>query len=152
MAISLSSPLRCRKFHSSPTRKSSHSPNRYSQEESRSSFLKPVSVHGGCWMFFRSISVPVYRWGLHDEINPLEEAIQKTIRDEFDVLMFTSAQQLAHVLQIAEKLGMNEGWLEHSNRCTVASIGPTTSQALKQAGLNVALEASPEKRVNWQNS
>lgn len=93
----------------------------------------------------KTISVPVYRWGLPDDTRPLEEAIQKTIRDEFDLVMFTSAQQLAHVLQIAEKLGMKEEWLEHANRCTIASIGPTTTEALKQARLNVALEASPSK-------
>ena len=87
------------------------------------------------------LPVPVYRWALPLEIEPLRAAVRQTIAREFDVLMFTSAQQLHNVLQVAEQDGMREGWLEAANRrCVIASIGPTATETLTSAGLRVDLE------------
>ena len=59
--------------------------------------------------------------------------------------MFTSAQQLQHVLQIAERDNLRDDWVEAAARCVVASIGPTASETLNAAGLSVDVEASPTK-------
>lgn len=88
------------------------------------------------------LAVPVYRWALPTDIEPLKESIQRTIAGDFDVLMFTSAQQLSHVLQVADQLGVRDEWLSAAkNRCKVASIGPTASEAIVAQGLEVAIEA-----------
>lgn len=87
------------------------------------------------------LPVPVYKWALPTDIGPLEEAIHRTIGGEFDVLMFTSAQQAANVLQVAERLGLRDQWLAAANQtCRIASIGPTATEALKSHGLRVDLE------------
>ena len=87
------------------------------------------------------LPVPVYRWALPLDIEPLRAAVRQTISCEFDILMFTSAQQLHNVLQVAEQDGLRKGWLEAANRlCVIASIGPTATETLTSAGLRVDLE------------
>ena len=48
--------------------------------------------------------VPVYRWALPENLEPLKSAILETVGGEFDVLLFTSAQQLRNVLEVADQL------------------------------------------------
>lgn len=91
------------------------------------------------------LPVPVYRWALPDDLQPLESAIEKTIAGQTDILLFTSAQQVRHVLLVAEQRGCQSEWLEAANRILVASIGPTCSETLNEVGLNVGFEASPPK-------
>ena len=88
------------------------------------------------------LPVPVYRWDVPEDLAPLEAAMRDTIRGHFDVLLFTSAQQIRHVLQVAERMGGVEAFLTAANRCYVASIGPTCSEALREAGLRVDQEPS----------
>ena len=77
-------------------------------------------------------SVPVYRWTLPDDIEPLQSAIRATIDDEFDVLLFTSAQQVRHVLEVATTMGLADQWIEAANRLQIGSIGPTCSETLTE--------------------
>ena len=87
------------------------------------------------------LPVPVYQWALPIDVEPLRSAIRGTIAGEFDLLMFTSAQQLNNVLDVAEQEGLREKWLEAANRlCVVASIGPTATANLKAEGLRVDVE------------
>jgi len=89
------------------------------------------------------LPVTVYRWALPLDIEPLKTAIQQTISGEHDVLMFTSAQQLVNVFEVAEQIGLRDAWLDAVNRkCVVASIGPTATAALKAGGLRVDVEPS----------
>lgn len=88
------------------------------------------------------LPVPVYRWELPTDTGPLEAAIRATIAGEFDVLLFTSAQQIRNVLEIAERLGLREPFLAATQRCRTGSIGPTCSEALREAGLHIDLEPS----------
>ncbi len=86
--------------------------------------------------------VPVYRWELPTDTAPLEAAIRSVVASEFDVLLFTSAQQIRNVLEIAEQLGLCESFLTATQRCRIGSIGPTCSEAMREAGLHVDLEPS----------
>ena len=88
------------------------------------------------------LPVPVYRWELPTDTAPLEAAIRATVADEFDVLLWTSAQQIRNVLDIAERLQLREPFLTATRRCLVGSIGPTCSEALREAGLHIDLEPS----------
>jgi len=91
------------------------------------------------------VRVPVYRWTVPEDISPLEDAVRRTVAGEFDVLMFTSAFQLTSVLTIAERLGVRNEWLSAAQRCLIASIGPTASEALRDEGLQPDLEPSHPK-------
>lgn len=85
-------------------------------------------------------TVAVYRWGLPDDLAPLNAAIESTIRGEFQGLLFTSAQQAVHVLRVAEQLGLRDQWLEAANRCVIGSIGPTATETLVHHGLTPDVE------------
>jgi uroporphyrinogen-III synthase len=91
------------------------------------------------------IRVPVYRWALPEDTGPLAAAVQSTIAGEFDVLMFTSAQQLRNVLAVAESAGVRDKWLSAARRCVIASIGPTASETLLDAGLPPDIEPEHPK-------
>ena len=75
-------------------------------------------------------AVPVYRWDLPQDTQPLRTAIQRTIAGDFDVILFTSAQQFHNALAIAEESGSGTRWLQAANRCVIASIGPTATETL----------------------
>ncbi|MCA9069353.1 MAG: uroporphyrinogen-III synthase, partial [Planctomycetaceae bacterium] len=89
--------------------------------------------------------VPVYRWAFPEDPGPLLASVESTIAGEFDILMFTSANQVNNVLQAAEQLGRKTEWMDAAKKCGIASIGPTASEKLKAVGLPVHVEASPPK-------
>jgi uroporphyrinogen-III synthase len=91
------------------------------------------------------IRVPVYRWALPEDTRPLEAAVRATVADEFDVLMFTSAQQLRNVLTVAASAGVRGEWLSAAARCVIASIGPTSSETIREEGLSVDIEPEHPK-------
>ena len=91
------------------------------------------------------VSVPVYRWAMPDDLGPLIAAIRSTIDADFDVLMFTSANQLSNVLEAADSIDLRDDWLAAAAKCVIASIGPTASETIHDAGLPVDVEASPPK-------
>jgi len=91
------------------------------------------------------LPVPVYRWEFPTDIEPMSQAIDKTIAGEFDVIVWTSANQLTNVLQVAKMKGVQADWLTAAKQCCIASIGPTASARIKSAGLQVDIEASPPK-------
>jgi len=91
------------------------------------------------------IRVPVYRWALPEDTEPLAAAVQRTIAGEFDVLLFTSAQQLRNVLAVAGSAGVRDEWLGAARRCVIASIGPTASETLREAGLSPDIEPEHPK-------
>lgn len=90
-------------------------------------------------------TVSVYRWGLPDNLEPLRGAIREISAGRVDCLMFTSAQQIQHVLTIAETEGSREAFLEAAKKCLIASIGPTTTETLQELGLRVDLEPEHPK-------
>ncbi len=91
------------------------------------------------------ISVPVYRWELPDDVGPLSDAMQATIAGRFDVLLFTSANQLNNVLEVAEREGLRDQWLSAARACVIGSIGPTASERVRSFGLTVDVEPEHPK-------
>jgi uroporphyrinogen-III synthase len=89
--------------------------------------------------------VRVYRWELPQDIGPLQEAVRRTARGEIDVILFTSAQQVDHFLEIARRLDLHEQVIAACRRTVIASIGPVCSEALQANGLPVDLEPEHPK-------
>ena len=89
--------------------------------------------------------VPVYRWALPEDLEPLQSAVMSLARGEIDVSIFTTATQAVHLFQVAETMGQKEAVRDGLRRTVVASIGPTTSEELRQQGLDIDLEASHPK-------
>lgn len=91
------------------------------------------------------VAVHVYQWSLPEDTAPLREAASALSRKEFDVVMFTSSVQLVHLLQIAEEMKLRDDVLRGLNAAVIASIGPVTSETLREHGVEVDLEPTHPK-------
>ena len=90
-------------------------------------------------------SVPVYQWALPENVEPLREAARRLAAREFDVVLFTSSIQAEHLLKIAAAEQCEDGLRQALTRAAVASIGPTTSETLRELGIPVDFEPSHPK-------
>ena len=93
----------------------------------------------------RVVPVAVYQWDLPLDTAPLEQNIRALIAGELDVLMFTSAQQVVNLLKLATRLGLADEVQAAFQRVVVASVGPTTSELLRERSLPVDLEPEHPK-------
>lgn len=89
--------------------------------------------------------VPVYQWALPEDLEPLETAVAAITRGEVDILILTSGIQLAHLWQVAGRMGMEHAVRAALDSIVLASIGPTTSEEIRRRGLQPDLEASHPK-------
>jgi uroporphyrinogen-III synthase len=91
------------------------------------------------------LSVPVYRWALPDNPEPLRQAAHGIADGRLEVVLFTTATQVVHLLEIARQLNIEEEVRRGLAAMAVASIGPTTSEELREQGITVDIEASHPK-------
>ncbi|HEY2645449.1 MAG TPA: uroporphyrinogen-III synthase, partial [Candidatus Acidoferrales bacterium] len=75
----------------------------------------------------------------------LRSAIAAIARDEFDVILFTTGTQLDHLLDIAAEMKEADALRRAFARMVVASIGPTTSERLREFGIAPDMEPSHPK-------
>lgn len=90
-------------------------------------------------------AVPVYDWALPEDTGPLRSAVSAISKGEFDVALFTTSVQVKHLFQIAAEMGLEEAVRAGLSRMLIASIGPVTSERIREAGLQVDLEPSHPK-------
>jgi uroporphyrinogen-III synthase len=87
--------------------------------------------------------VPVYAWQLPENVEPLRAAVRALASQQAEAILFTSAQQAKHLLEVATASDLATALLtalrEH---VVVASIGPVTSAAL--AGYGIPIDTEPE--------
>jgi uroporphyrinogen-III synthase len=89
--------------------------------------------------------VRVYRWAMPEDLAPLREAAARLIAGGFDVVLFTTSMQVVNLMRIAESEGVAQQVREALRSAFVGSIGPTTSEALDEYGLNADFEPSHPK-------
>ena len=89
--------------------------------------------------------VPVYQWDLPEDTAPLRGAVNSIIARHIDVALFTTGIQVHHLFQIAEQAGQSDALKAGLDDVIKASIGPTTSEALRTFGLSIDLQASHPK-------
>lgn len=90
-------------------------------------------------------SVKVYQWDLPLDVEPLAANVRAIVAGEIDVVLFTSAQQVVNLLRQAEAMGLGDELRRGFERVVVASVGPTTSELLRERGLPVDLEPEHPK-------
>ena len=93
----------------------------------------------------RVTSVPVYRWALPENLEPLRAAVSSVARGEVEVAIFTTGMQVVHLFQVADMMQQEDAVRAALRGMVVASIGPTTSEELRQQQLTIDLEASHPK-------
>ena len=91
------------------------------------------------------LSLSVYKWDYPEDTTLLEQNVDRLADGDADVVMFTSAQQLRHVLEYGEKVGRQSAVIQGLRSSVIASIGPTTSEALRDLGFSVDFEPSRPK-------
>ena len=81
-------------------------------------------------------TVPIYRWDLPAELEPLREAVRRIATRQIDVVLFTSSIQLDHLFQIAAAMGLaDEVRTALEKHCAISSVGPIMTEALHSSGL-----------------
>jgi uroporphyrinogen-III synthase len=93
----------------------------------------------------RVTEVPTYRWSLPQDTRALENLIEALLLGKLDAAVFTNAVQVRNLFLVAERMGSVVALREALNRTLVASIGPVASQALRDAEVDVGIEAKPPK-------
>lgn len=86
--------------------------------------------------------VPVYHWALPEDLEPLRGAIRSIVAGAVDVLVFLTAVQVIHLIQVAEQMGMKDDLLGAIRKTIVLSIGPSTTEELARVGISPDLEPS----------
>ncbi len=89
--------------------------------------------------------VPVYEWALPADTGPLRESVQAIVNGRIDMAFFTTSVQVLHLLRIAAEMHVEESLRRAFRRIVVGSIGPMTSEALRQNGLPVDFEPEHPK-------
>src|SRR5882672_8656284 len=90
-------------------------------------------------------AVRIYQWDLPEDTAPLREAARRVAAGEFRAALFTTSVQIAHLFRVAAEAGVERQVREGFSKMLVASIGPTTSEALEEYGVHVDFEPSHPK-------
>ena len=91
------------------------------------------------------LTVHVYDWALPEDRTPLKSAITALEQRHIDVTLFTAAVQVHHLIEVAAEMNARESLIRALNKTIVASIGPVTSEQLREHGIRVDLEPSHPK-------
>lgn len=89
--------------------------------------------------------VPVYKWEPPEDTKPLKDAVRNLASGSFDVVLFTSSVQVHHLFRFADELGEHKNVAEGLRRAVIGSIGPVTSETLREFGITPDLEPSHPK-------
>jgi uroporphyrinogen-III synthase len=89
--------------------------------------------------------VPIYQWALPEDLEPLRAACRALADGTVHIVLLTTATQVNHLLQVASQLGLEAQVRAGLARAVVASVGPTTSETLREEQIGIDLEASHPK-------
>lgn len=89
--------------------------------------------------------VPVYRWTLPEDREPLRAAIKIIAAGDADIVLFTSSNQVTNVMQMAEADGVSADFTRGLSRAAIASVGPVCSAELRRRGIGVDIEPEHPK-------
>jgi uroporphyrinogen-III synthase len=89
--------------------------------------------------------VPVYQWALPEDTSALRKAVQAVAEGSVDVALFTTSVQVLHLFKIAQEMQLEEKVRDAFSRILVGSIGPVTSEALREHNLRADFEPSHPK-------
>jgi uroporphyrinogen decarboxylase len=89
--------------------------------------------------------VKVYNWALPEDTRPLERNVVAISRGKADIVMFTSAHQVQNLLKMAAEMGRTADVARGLRDSLIASVGPVTSEMLRQHELPVDLEPEHAK-------
>lgn len=102
----------------------------------------PALLEGLATRGAEALRVPVYRWALPEDLEPLQNVVRELSVGGADVVLFTNGAQVDHLLQVAQNLGVETELRAALETVVIASIGPTCTEALAHHGLKADMEPS----------
>jgi len=84
---------------------------------------------------------PLYRWALPEDTGPLKVLLQEITAGRAEVVLFTNANQVANIFQLAESMKTAEALRRALSGAVVAAMGPSTAARLSRFG--VAADVAP---------
>jgi len=93
----------------------------------------------------QAIQVQVYHWEFPEDLGPLDENIRAICAGQRDVALFTSQHQAVNLLRRAKQLNVEDELRRQLQHVLIGSIGPTTSEGLREHGLTVDFEPPHSK-------
>jgi uroporphyrinogen-III synthase len=82
------------------------------------------------------LTVPVYRWVLPEDVDPVRRLVRSVVDGEVDAVTFTSAPAAASLLSVADELGLREPLVAAlKERVLAIAVGPVTAGPLEAAGI-----------------
>ncbi len=94
------------------------------------------------------VRVPVYRWTLPENTEPLRQALHAVIGGQADIVLFTNSNQIQQVLRFAQEEGLEKEFRDGLRKTVVASVGPVCSEYLDEYGVPVDLEPEQPKMAD----
>jgi uroporphyrinogen-III synthase len=91
------------------------------------------------------IKVPVYQWGLPHDLKPLRECVHGIANADIDVVLFTTAVQVIHLMMVAQQMNSIPALMRGLRSVVVISIGPTTTAEMLHYGITPDFEPSRPK-------
>ena len=89
--------------------------------------------------------IPVYRWALPEDVQPLREAVIALAHGHVDVLLLMNAGQVAHLFLMAERMGYTDALHEGFRSTLISSIGPSTTEGLSMYNVQPDFEPSQSR-------
>ena len=89
--------------------------------------------------------VQVYQWMLPEDTGPLTHAVRALVQGEADVVLFTNAVQVDHVMRMAEQEGGADRLRQAMSQTVVSAVGPIVAERLRSHRLPVDFEPSHPK-------
>jgi uroporphyrinogen decarboxylase len=94
------------------------------------------------------LRVPVYRWTLPEDTEPLRRALHAVIGGQADIILFTNSNQIQQVLRFAQEEGLEKDFRDALSHTVIASVGPVCSEYLDEYGVPVDLEPERPRMEN----
>jgi uroporphyrinogen-III synthase len=88
---------------------------------------------------------PIYQWALPEDTGPLSAAVEAIVRGEIDITLFTTSIQVAHLLRMAREMNLEQELRRGFARILIGSIGPITSEELREEGFPADFEPTHPK-------
>ncbi|MGB0911071.1 MAG: uroporphyrinogen-III synthase [Nitrospirales bacterium] len=89
--------------------------------------------------------VPVYRWALPEDIQPLRALLSNVMELQVDAMLVTNAVQIEHVIKVLEETQEVEKFRQALRNVLVASIGRITTERLEHYNFPVDMEPTHSK-------
>jgi uroporphyrinogen-III synthase len=90
-------------------------------------------------------TVPIYRWALPDDLEPLRSATQKLLNREIDVALFTNGAQVDHLFRVAGENKLEEALRSAFTQVVISSVGPVCTEVLENHGLKPDIQPTHPK-------